>query len=472
MMHNGNWFVPTFNGELRTDKPPLHYFFMMMAYKIFGENAFAARFFSAIMGLLTVLVSFVYTRRLMDEFTAFCSFLVLGCSTHFLFESRLAVPDPYLIFFITLGLFSAYEWLEKNKPVQLYISAAALALAVLSKGPVALALPGLCLLLWIAMARKWRVAFSLHLLPAFLLFAAIATPWYFMTHKATNGAWTKGFFIDNNLNRFSDTMEGHGGFFLLPLVFVLMGLLPFMIFIGEVFRYRQKIFKYPLVLFAGIVVAVFIIFFSLSKTKLPNYPMPCYAFVSIILGTCLSGIFNRVFTVKKYAYYILLAVMLAIPVAGYFATQQEEALKPFSWYCLLLLPAVLIILYSLVRRKNTKGIWAIAASYTLFNIAGLHIIYPVLYQQNPVSNTLSLVQNAKAVFSYKTFNPAYRFYLQNNIQRTDDVQLLQQWIKANPASVIITRAEFVDSLKNIPLQIVASQKDIFELPTTVILGNK
>src|SRR6266542_6826784 len=42
MMQPNDWITPTFNGELRTDKPPLHYFFMIVAYKMFGVNEFAA----------------------------------------------------------------------------------------------------------------------------------------------------------------------------------------------------------------------------------------------------------------------------------------------------------------------------------------------------------------------------------------------------------------------------------------------
>ena len=45
MMQRNDWVVPTFNEELRTDKPVLHYYFMIVAYKLFGVSAFSARFF-------------------------------------------------------------------------------------------------------------------------------------------------------------------------------------------------------------------------------------------------------------------------------------------------------------------------------------------------------------------------------------------------------------------------------------------
>ncbi len=61
MLQKQDFIVPTFNGELRTDKPVLHYYFMMAAYSIFGVNEFAARFFSVILGCLTVLLTYFFT---------------------------------------------------------------------------------------------------------------------------------------------------------------------------------------------------------------------------------------------------------------------------------------------------------------------------------------------------------------------------------------------------------------------------
>ena len=56
MLESGDFIVPHFNYELRTDKPPLHYYFMAAGYKLFGVNAFGARFFSSIAGVLPILI--------------------------------------------------------------------------------------------------------------------------------------------------------------------------------------------------------------------------------------------------------------------------------------------------------------------------------------------------------------------------------------------------------------------------------
>lgn len=470
MLQRHDWVTPTFNGELRPDKPPLHYFFMIIAYKLFGVNAFAARFFSAVMGLLTVLATYVYTKKFASPVIAFCAALVLLTSTHFLFEFRLAVPDPYLIFFITLGLFSGFAWLQQNNRWQLYICAASLALATLAKGPVALALPALCLLIWVIIAKKWKTLFTWHLLPALLLFALIAVPWYVAADRATHGEWTRGFFIDNNVNRFAAPQEGHGGLFIVTPLFVIMGLLPFMGFIGEIIKRPKQAFTHSLAKFGGIVVLVFVAFFSISHTRLPNYPMPCYAFAAVILGSFIAGVFSGEASQKKYPYFILVGFTLILPVAGYFAISAEQELKPYAWLSLLLLacPAVLLVTYYRKPANWQRLIPGIVAAYFLFNIIGLQVVYPTLYKQNPVAKTIETIKAHSHVFGYTLFNPAFRFYVDSNIVGTGETVKLRKLIGSYKDAVIITRSRYADSLAGLPVQEVARHKDIFELPTTVI----
>ena len=90
----------------------------------------------------------------------------------------------------------------------------------------------------------------------------------------------------------------------------------------------------------------------------------------------------------------------------------------------------------------------IASAYALFNIAGLHIVYPTLYNQNPVAKTLSIIQNHSPVYSYKNslkepfikykseryaitqdyvefYNPGYNFYLKEPVIKFTNTDSLQ-----------------------------------------------
>ncbi|MDQ7056367.1 MAG: glycosyltransferase family 39 protein [Persephonella sp.] len=141
MLEREDFVVPTFNYQLRTDKPPLHYYFMMLSYSIFGINEFSARLFSAVFGALTVLMTFLFARRYFEEKVAFFSFIVLISSLHTSIQFHMAVPDPYLIFLINASLFSFYAGLKERKIYFIYLFYLFMGLGVLSKGPVAVVLP-------------------------------------------------------------------------------------------------------------------------------------------------------------------------------------------------------------------------------------------------------------------------------------------------------------------------------------------
>src|SRR6185436_13240979 len=54
MFLRGDWVVPTFNAELRTHKPILLYWCMLVSYHVGGANEFTARLPSALAAIGTV----------------------------------------------------------------------------------------------------------------------------------------------------------------------------------------------------------------------------------------------------------------------------------------------------------------------------------------------------------------------------------------------------------------------------------
>jgi 4-amino-4-deoxy-L-arabinose transferase-like glycosyltransferase len=103
MYFRGDLVKPTFNGNLRGDKPPLHYFFMMTSYSVFGVTEFAARFFSAFMGVVVYIASILFVRRYVGSKIAVWTGLALMSTFLFMLEFHLSVPDPYLIAFFLIG---------------------------------------------------------------------------------------------------------------------------------------------------------------------------------------------------------------------------------------------------------------------------------------------------------------------------------------------------------------------------------
>lgn len=482
MLLRNDWIVPTFNGELRTDKPALHYWFMIFSYKLFGVNEFAARFFSVLMGIGTLTITYFFTSKWLSKGAAFFAVLVLALSTQFLFEFRLSVPDPYLIFFTTAGLFCGYSYLQQKQWKWIVFTAISLGLATLAKGPVALALPGLCIVSFLIFSKKWSALLDARFLAAAAIYTIVAVPWYYAAHKATNGAWTKGFFFEHNLNRFSSEMEGHGGPFIITPSIVFIGLLPLCAFIFSALKKSTGLWKIPFTKFSYIIIIIYIVFFSISRTKLPNYPMPCYPFVAILLGYWLNEIMITGKRLPLYGFVILLILAFSIPIGGWFALKHEAETTSISGYawCLAFLPVALIWL--IIKQKewsNKKLILHIYYMYFLFNLIFLTILYPIVYNQNPVLKVQENMKDNSELVAYQDFNPAFLFNLPNNkckviiFQHPDSLKnYLNKLTNQEKNRYIVTRADRLSSIDSPFYRIIAQHHDLFENPTTVLLEKK
>jgi len=476
MLVSGNYVVPYFNGQIRTDKPPLHYFFMVWAYKMFGVSAFSARFFSAVFGALTILISFLFCKRFLNEKAAWWSALVLLSSLHFNFQMRLSVPDPYLIFFMTGSFMCFYAFLIEKKKLWLWLMYACFGLGLLTKGPIALALPGLIMLVFLIISRRlsWSLIWSFQIPTGLAIMLIIALPWYWLNYEATNGVWTEGFFLKHNLKRYSDTMEGHGGFFLLPLIMVIIGLLPLGIFCIHAMFFAWKNRAKEALLFCLCIVLEIIIFFSFSQTKLPNYTAPAYPFVAILIAYFLSKleVLDLDLNKFKWAFGFYSIIAFAIPIAVYLGLKADLQVQSATgvWVYFIPVPLGAIMAWYFFRKGEIKRfLLSIGLSFILSNILFFAKAYPEVYGINPVAGSLELIKDKPDLVYYKMMNSAYIFNLKRLIPAIQSQDSLSVYIKAHPDAVVISRKQFEPEIQAAgDLIPVFEQKDTFENPATVI----
>ncbi len=482
MFVNGNWIVPTFNGELRIDKPVLHYWFMMFSYEIFGVNAFSARFFSAVFGVLTLMATYHFTRKFLSRKMALITVFLLCSSIFFMQEFHLAVPDPYLIFFISFGLYNFYDFYKNKKRLSLLFFYVSLGLGILAKGPVAIALPGLIILSFLIFKKdfKWKTISGFHPFLGGILVLLISVPWFYLVHQATDGVFTDGFFLDHNFNRFSGEMEGHGGLPLVTWAFVLLGLLPFSFFIVQGFIHSWKKRKTDdFVLFAFIVSAVFILFFSVSATKLPNYPMPSYPFIAVLIAVYLNKVLTNSISLKgfKISLWVLSVISILMPVGGYIALAYAEpqlySLRYLSLFLLVLPIGLSIAWIYFFKMKIMECILSVGVSAMLLTLALFVFIYPNLTAQSPVSLAVEELDTNREVMLYKGYDPAFLFNFQRTFPLAEDRETANKFLQENPGAYIITKEKFFESEWNdVDSEILLKQKSLFENYTTVIFRLK
>lgn len=476
MLVSDDFIMPYFNGQLRTDKPPLHYFFMVWSYKIFGVSAFSARFFSAVFGALTILISFLFCRKYLGEKAAWLTAMVLLSSLHFNFQMRMSVPDPYLIFFMTASFMCFYTFLNEKKKFWLMLMYFCFGLGLLTKGPIAIALPGLIMLVFLILTKRfnWSMIRAFQIPAGIIIVLIISLPWYWLNYQASDGLWTKGFFFKHNLQRFSDTMEGHGGFFLLPLIMVIAGLLPLGIFCIQAMFLAWKRRANEALFYCLCIVLGIIIFFSFSQTKLPNYTTPAYPFIAILIGFLLSELQGLNVSLNKvkwaYGFYTILAFL--IPVAVYVGLMSDNNVQVAAgvWIWFIPIPAGSLIGWYFIRKNEiSKFIFSMTLSFILSNFLFFAKAYPQVYGINPVAGSLELLKNQPDLVYYKMMNPAYIFNMQRLVPAIQSQDSLSLYLKTHPNAKVISRKQFEKEIQAAGDMVsVFEQKDTFENPITVI----
>ena len=337
MHHRDEWIVPWYNGEVFAHKPPLMYWVMRLGFYAFGENEWGARIGSALFGTAAALLTHWVGTRLLGARIGLLAGLAMASCIMFGVVSRASTADAYLVFFMTLVIaayvrgtpafrealvttettdsFSLAHWLPATWGgfVAMY---AAMGLAVLVKGPIGILLPGTAIGLFVLWQlshaeptwRGWlshfavnipRVFWALRPLTAIATVALVAGWWFAAVEARTGGGFLGEFLGFHNVQRFLSAMEGHRGpiVYYIPVIWV--GFFPWSLFIipsAITLRTRltqtaenttpareQAAWRLVLCWFS-----VIFVFFSIAQTKLPNYTLPCYPPLALLVAGFVS----------------------------------------------------------------------------------------------------------------------------------------------------------------------------------------
>ena len=182
MLDSGDYISPRIYGNYWFDKPVFFYWELIAAFGAFGVSEFAARFFPAVFGLLGILMTYFFARRIYDEKTGFWSAIILATSFEYWIISKTIITDSTLFVFFNAVLvcfYLAYTGENKNWYYLCYVFAG---LAVLTKGPRGILLPGLIVTIFICVRRDFKEILNMKPL-GFVLFFAVAGSWYYAMYS-------------------------------------------------------------------------------------------------------------------------------------------------------------------------------------------------------------------------------------------------------------------------------------------------
>ncbi len=370
------------------EKPPLFMWVQALSMRIFGVGEFAARLPNAIVGIITLVGIYLLGRRLVDRRFGLWWALAFGGSLLPNLYFRSGIIDPFFNLLIFAGIVALFEFEHQRQThglspwALLLIAGISIGLAVMTKGPVGLLLPGLTwVVVWVVRRKSMAVPIAPMIVWA-IVAVIVAAPWYVMV--AQQGASTHGFigdFVARQLELLRTGVAGHTGPWYFHFIVLALGCFPASVFavsaLGRFVEDPPKVRDFRLWMISLLIVVLVV--FSLVQTKIVHYSSLAYFPITFLAALALTDVertwWPRYSTPAAIAIGLVWAVVyLALPVVGLMiAHDQVDPMRvtpdpfvravlavPVGWSLLDLvvggayLAAIVVALIVLRRRKDEK----------------------------------------------------------------------------------------------------------------------
>lgn len=396
MFSSGDWITPRLNGYLWLEKPIWLYWGQAISYHLFGVNEFAARFPSALSALIAVVFVAFAVGRLVSRRWGLLAGAVLATSAFWLGLARAASTDMGLACAMAVAVLAGYLAFQsqgKARAAYWLLFAFALGVSMLAKGLVGILL--ICVILGVyRLLMKQPVGASLRRNSALiwgglLVFALTVASWYVPVTMINGMTFIDEFFVNHHFKRFFENEYHHLQPFYFYWFVVLAELLPWPFFLpGAIARLKRLGARDSahgsLLLLAWVWALVPMVFFSVSKSKLPSYILPSLPPLAIIIGWELERIWRGEVDIWGKIGLGFTSLILTVVGQGliFYVFRERVQVSGLGWLVLALPPllgAGTLFAFFIKERK-----WAIiAANVTMASVAlaAVILLFPHLDPQ-------------------------------------------------------------------------------------------
>lgn len=291
MVLSGDWLSPQIYGRYWFDKPILFYWFTALGFKLFGFKEFGARFFPAVFGLGAICLAAYGGTKLYNERVGWLSGFILLSSVEFFLISKSIITDAVLFLFFSAVLLFFYLGYRENRKSYWYAMYISAGLAVLTKGPIGVLLPGLIIVLFLLWQRDWQIFKKCHLFSGILLFSVVALPWYIAMYTIHGSEFINTFFGVHNYLRATVSEHPRDNVIYYYTLVNILALFPWCLLIPWVLWRRLYEHNYHIQAREGFLliwIAAIFFFFQSMATKYITYTYPLLFPAAIILGHILD----------------------------------------------------------------------------------------------------------------------------------------------------------------------------------------
>jgi 4-amino-4-deoxy-L-arabinose transferase-like glycosyltransferase len=509
MFAKNDWVVPTFNGELFAHKPPMMYWGMMIGFHLFGVNELGARFVSSLMSVGSAVVTYWLGRRLFDGGTGLLAGLALSTSLMFVMVGRSATADSYLTFFVALSMLlwcNSYwnargecrdQRLREIRILDWGRTYAVMGLAVLTKGPIGFLFPMAAIGLFLLSERAsercssnsirtsmvstlkcfspvpfLKTVWLMRPWIALVVITLIVAPWTFAVQWKSSGLFLQEFIGVHHFGRFSQAMDNHSGPIYYYLIACLLGLYPWTAFaIPTGMNWLRDTCSRDHSRACRLItswIVVYLAIFSLASTKLPNYVLPAYPALALVIGKFMANVSSNSVTLwgnrwTSIGWSLLVLVGLTVLSAFPITTQimvegesifemlkMEPVVSRSTWllFGIAGLPLLLAGLGGAIacgcgRPKTAIAIFSMSAKFFILVLS--QFIAPELDRlqgaQRLAERTASKSGEAdsdKTILAMGRFKPSLVFYSKQPVQFCESVEHAVEELKSNPNATLLS----------------------------------
>ena len=466
MLVSGDFFHVQINFEPFHEKPPLFFWFQALSMKIFGINAFAARFPNALLGVLTpIILFFMGTKIENSSFGLLWSLIyMLGILPSLYF--RTGIIDPYFNLFIFTSIYFGYLYLSneeaKNK-IHLVLSGIFAGLALITKGPVAILVISI-VFIFLQLIRKLKIGMT-SILVFFTTIIGCSLIWYGY-EIWQSGPWFLVEFIKYQIELFSTPVAGHQQPVYYHFLVLLFGCFPFSFFALRIIFFSSERSSG----FQGLMRILFwvvLILFTIVSTKIVHYSSLAYFPLSYLasveiqklqFGKKLSMYFKIIFI----AFALILSMGLTISIYTLVAQPkfisekisnvhiQEIINTPLEWIGFEYLIPLLILVGSMIfiimsSKRLIQSVIIYLVFLGMFFLFSARLILPkidYLLQGHLIQfyDSISLEKKYISTVGFKSY--AHYFYA-----KTDQLSKIDQ-LKTNKLEILNTQFD-VDSFHDL-----------------------
>lgn len=465
MLATGDWWAPYYNEQPFFDKPVLFHQLQAAAMRMVADAELGARLVPAFAALGVIVVTAWFGWAVASPAVGVLSGLMLAANPGVFALSRYAILDTLFTLAVFGGAASlAVAALHDRRRLQ-WIAYLAIALGVLVKGPLALALCGLTFAILIAISPALRPRLlSLQWIAGLVLVVAIAGPWFIYMYLRFRHQFVDGYVLDENLRLFTASRFANQPGYGFYLQILAVGMLPWTgMLIGRLIDDIREALRGvridPVETMLWAWTAAIVGFFTLSTFKLDHYVFPAAPALCVLSARAWSDtraatrigrqLIGPLLVVAGGAIAYLMMVRLSLPSSA------------------IVVPAAMFacgtaLTLQLAFRPVPRLPWLALVAMVLLYGGVIVYVLPALEARKAIPDVAAFVARRAepgdriASYQLNRWTPAYRFYVGRHTTFLEDPAQALAFFRAPEPFYAAMRRDAFDQLvaEGAPLRIL------------------